>query len=142
MLGKIKTLGLEDKFTVPGEVKSVMPFLKASDIFFLSSRHEGMPNVVLEALMAGCSILTTNVGGCTDIFDGCSKGVLEKILLDDRNPDTAAAKLLHLTGNNSVRDYLKTNYGFFISKFSYETVMPEYYKALGLGNIIDGKITE
>ena len=142
MLGKIKKLGLEDKFTVLGEVKSVMPFLKASDIFFLSSRHEGMPNVVLEALMAGCSILTTNVGGCTDIFDGCSKGVLEKILLDDRNPDTAAAKLLHLTENNSVRDYLKTNHRSFISKFSYETVMPEYYKALGLENIIDSKIPE
>ncbi|MFA6294382.1 MAG: glycosyltransferase [Victivallales bacterium] len=135
MSGKIKNLGLEGKFTLPGEVKSVMPFLKASDIFFLSSKHEGMANALLEALQAGCSILTTNVGGCTDIFESCNKDVLEKILLDDRDPDKAAAKLLSLSQNNSIRDYLKTNSEAFISKFSHERIMPEYYKALGLESL-------
>lgn len=142
MTGKIKKLGIESKFSILGEVKSVMPFLRASDIFFLSSRHEGMANVLLEALQAGCAILTTNVGGCADIFESCDKDVLEKILLTDRNPDMAAAKLLHLSENNGVRDYLKTNTESFISKFSHERIMPEYYKALGLEPLVDNKILE
>lgn len=142
MLGKIKTARLERRFTILGEVKSVMPFLKASDIFFLSSRHEGMANALLEALQAGCSILTTNVGGCADIFENCDKDVLEKILLNDRDTDVAAAKLLHLAENGSIRDYLKTNRESFISKFSHEKILPEYYRALGLENLICNKILE
>lgn len=135
MLGKIKELGLEGKFTVPGEVKSSMPFLKASDIFFLSSKHEGMANVLLEALQAGCSILTSNVGGCSDIFNGCDKDISEKILLSDRNPDTAAAKLLYLSEDTNVRNYLKENHETFISRFSHARIMPEYYRVLGLNDL-------
>lgn len=142
MTEKIKKLGLESKFSIPGEVKSVMPFLRASDIFFLSSKHEGMANALLEALQAGCSILTTNVGGCADIFENCDKDVLEKILLNDRDTDVAVAKLLNLTKNSSIRDYLKTNREAFISKFSHEKIMPKYYKALGFDNPDDKKNPE
>lgn len=43
--------------------KVAQEFLPALDIFALTSRYEGMPYVLVEALYAGLPILTTEVGG-------------------------------------------------------------------------------
>ena len=41
-------------------VINVLKYFKNSDIFVLSSRVEGMPNVMIEAMMCGCTIVATN----------------------------------------------------------------------------------
>ncbi|WP_097460538.1 glycosyltransferase [Mangrovitalea sediminis] len=39
------------------------PFLRAADLLLLTSRMEGMPNVILEAQSVGCPVVATRVGG-------------------------------------------------------------------------------
>jgi len=55
------------------------PYLKNADLFVLSSRKEGFPNVVLEALTLGTPVVATdcvNFGGI--IFDGVNGIVVRK----------------------------------------------------------------
>lgn len=59
-------LELEKRITFYGFKPNPYPFIKNADLFALSSRKEGFPNVVLEALFLGTPVLATN---CVN-FDG------------------------------------------------------------------------
>jgi glycosyltransferase involved in cell wall biosynthesis len=44
------------------DAEKIKSILRQTDVFVLPSHAEGMPNVILEAMASGCSILATNVG--------------------------------------------------------------------------------
>lgn len=54
----------------------VAPYYAAADVFVLPSRSEGSPNVLLEALAAGCPIVATGVGGVPEIVQHGSSALL------------------------------------------------------------------
>jgi len=43
-------------------------WLNAADALLLSSRSEGMPNAVAEALACGCPVVATDVGACREML--------------------------------------------------------------------------
>ena len=53
-------LGVTDRVELPGHVAEVGPALAEADVFVLSSRYEGVPAAVLEALAAGAPIVATD----------------------------------------------------------------------------------
>ncbi len=61
-------LGLNNRVTMHGVVHNVAQLFPAFDLFVLSSRTEGTPIVVLEAMAAGIPIVATNVGGVPDML--------------------------------------------------------------------------
>lgn len=52
-------LGIQDRVTFLGFVDNPWPYVAASDALLLPSRWEGMPNVALEALACGTSVIAT-----------------------------------------------------------------------------------
>ena len=64
---QIERLGLGSRIRMPGSVVPVQPMLDALDIVALSSRSEGMPNVLLEGAAAGKPIVTTAAGGAVEV---------------------------------------------------------------------------
>jgi glycosyltransferase involved in cell wall biosynthesis len=60
-------LGLEECVTFFGEQKTVGDFLQAADLFVLSSKSEGLPVSLLEAMAAGLPMLITDVGGMPEV---------------------------------------------------------------------------
>ncbi|WP_026506334.1 glycosyltransferase [Butyrivibrio sp. MC2013] len=53
---------LEDKVLLAGEKRNVASYLAAADLFVLSSRAEGMPNALLEAMACGLPCISTDCG--------------------------------------------------------------------------------
>jgi glycosyltransferase involved in cell wall biosynthesis len=65
------------RLRLDGYRDDVRPWYAAADVFVLPSRSEGSPNVLLEALAAGCPIVATRVGGVSEIAeDGVSASLV------------------------------------------------------------------
>jgi glycosyltransferase involved in cell wall biosynthesis len=64
----IQTLGLADKVTLLGWRRDIPRLLQAADLCIISSRSEGFPLVMIEALHAGAPIVSTNVSGVMEII--------------------------------------------------------------------------
>lgn len=59
-------LGVEDKVEFLGARKDVAKLLDESDIFVLTSKWEGFPRSILEAMRAGLPVVASDVGGCKE----------------------------------------------------------------------------
>ena len=101
---EIKRKGLEKYFTIAGDIKDIRFTLPLADIFFLSSTSEGMPNILIEAIDAGCGVLSTDVGGVKNILEVLDEEEIAKTVLPDRNPEKASQKLTELCLNKAMRD--------------------------------------
>jgi glycosyltransferase involved in cell wall biosynthesis len=60
--------GLSGVLQLPGLTSDAWAALAAMDVFVLTSRMEGLPNVLIEAQAAGLPIICTGVGGMEETF--------------------------------------------------------------------------
>ncbi|PIE51751.1 hypothetical protein CSA37_07045 [Candidatus Fermentibacteria bacterium] len=72
----IKEKGLENNFLLLGSRKDVSDILPAFDAFLLTSRSEGLPRAMLEALAVGIPVVATDVGGIAELVNGHKNGFL------------------------------------------------------------------
>jgi glycosyltransferase involved in cell wall biosynthesis len=63
-----RALGLNGRLTFTGERDDVNVILRGASLFWLTSRWEGMPNVVLEAMASGVPVITTDVAGVRELL--------------------------------------------------------------------------
>jgi len=73
---EIQRLGLEDRVQLAGERSDVPELLAASDVFVLSSRSEGLPVSVLEAMAAELPVVASGVGGLAELVVDGETGIL------------------------------------------------------------------
>ena len=73
---EIRDRRLEGIVRVLGGIQSAKDLLPGFDIFVLTSRSEGLPNVVLEAMAAGLPCVCTAVGGCLELIEPGVSGYL------------------------------------------------------------------
>jgi len=52
--------GLGDVVSFPGYVDNPYAYMSRADVFALSSKHEGLPTVLVEALACGCPVVATD----------------------------------------------------------------------------------
>lgn len=69
-----------------GQIPNASTYLKSADLFLLSSRKEGLPYVILEAISANVKIVSTDVGGISEVLD-------EKSLVMKESPDKLAQRI-------------------------------------------------
>ena len=90
-----RSLGIADRLFMPGTEKNPTLPLSVMDVFLLTSKFEGTPNVVLEAQWLGVPVVATDAGGTRDAIDvGRSGWIAEK-----RNPDGLAERVLFVLAN-------------------------------------------
>lgn len=64
---RVREAGLGDRITFHGRVQGAARLYRAFDVFVLSSRTEGTPVSLLEAVDAGVPVVGTRVGGVPDV---------------------------------------------------------------------------
>lgn len=78
-------LGLQDCVLFLGRVApdELKVALSAADVFVLATRNEGWANVFLEAMACGLPVVTTDVGGNSEVVADAKLGIL--VPFDERN---------------------------------------------------------
>jgi GalNAc-alpha-(1->4)-GalNAc-alpha-(1->3)-diNAcBac-PP-undecaprenol alpha-1,4-N-acetyl-D-galactosaminyltransferase len=62
---EIAASGLSERISLEGVCKEMDGVYRGADLFVLPSRFEGYPNALIEALAAGCPVVTTDCPGAT-----------------------------------------------------------------------------
>ncbi len=112
---KIQTLNLSEKVTMLGFCENPYAFINESDFFILSSRYEGLPNVVLEA--NACkkpSIAFDMPGGTAEIIVDGKSGILVKEFLAKSLSDAIKEAVETDFDKEYIYDFCKEN--FFVEK--------------------------
>jgi glycosyltransferase involved in cell wall biosynthesis len=73
---QVAALGLESRVRFLGIRADVAEILNASDVFVLSSRWEGNPMSVMEAMASGLPVVSTAVGGVPELVRDGETGLL------------------------------------------------------------------
>lgn len=84
-------LGIQDRVEFVGYVSNVEDYLVNAQVFLLSSHYEAQPLSILEAMAAGLPVISTDVGGVSDIVT--DNGIL--IPADDAAAMTLAMERLY-----------------------------------------------
>jgi glycosyltransferase involved in cell wall biosynthesis len=72
----VRELGVERHVRLVGTRRDVPEILQASDLFLLSSKSEGIPLTVIEAMAARLPVVSTDVGGLSEIVVAGETGLL------------------------------------------------------------------
>jgi glycosyltransferase involved in cell wall biosynthesis len=89
----VHQLGLQDDVLLPGFVDNVHEWIAGASVFALSSRWEGSPNVLVEALALGVPVVSTDCsGGSREILAHGSFGTLVPVA----DPEAMASGLRQL----------------------------------------------
>ena len=99
---QIERGGLSGVVQLLGYCDDVLTVLEALDVFVLSSRREGLPNVVLEAMAAQTPVVATRIAGVpkvlTDQVDG--------LLIEPENLESLIAGLSRCLADAELRHRL------------------------------------
>jgi len=76
---QIERLCLGRSVTLLGTREDVPSLLHTADVFAFPSRTEGLPNALLEAMAAGCAIVTTDAPGCRDLVRHEATGLVTPV---------------------------------------------------------------
>ncbi|SHG98355.1 Glycosyltransferase involved in cell wall bisynthesis [Chryseobacterium oranimense] len=73
---KLNQLGLQDTVKMLGFRSNPYPYLKKADFYIMSSRHEGFPTIIAEALILNKPIVSTDVSGIKDLLQDGKLGII------------------------------------------------------------------
>ena len=94
-----KTLGIRDNVIFAGYRRQLLPVYAAFDVFFLSSRREGLPNSLLEAMAMRLPVVTSDVAGARELVVDGETG----FVLPQGDVRGMAEALLNLASRGEVR---------------------------------------
>ncbi|KMQ63693.1 glycosyl transferase family 1 [Chryseobacterium sp. BLS98] len=73
---KLNQLGLQDSVKMLGFRSNPYPYLKKADFYIMSSRHEGFPTIIAEALILNKPVVSTDVSGIKDLLQDGKLGII------------------------------------------------------------------
>ena len=122
----VQRLKVTDNVFMPGYVKNPYPLIKKASALVLSSRFEGLPSVIIEALALGKPVVATACGGSVEILcDG-----REGILVPPEDVDALADGMSRILSDRYLRQELSTSNIERLRCFSTENIVPQWEQLL------------
>ena len=119
-----ESLGVTKQIHFLGFRSDIKELLTAADIFLFTTKQEGLPRSMMEAMASGLPCIASKIRGNTDLLDSTEGGFLCKAI------DTAAyaEKLKLLANDKELRETMGRNNIVTIQRFKPETVSKEIVK--------------
>ena len=122
---QIDRLGVQDSVRLMGYVENPLKYFSHAKAFVLSSLVEGMPNVLVEAMMCGCTPVATDCPtGPRELLDDGRIGYL----VPPRDPKALATGILAALAQPVPHDVLMQE----IQPFAEDAVIDHHFRLLGL----------
>ncbi len=116
---EVQRLGLGDVVALPGFVTNPYPYMRAASTFVLSSRWEGLPTVLIEAMACGCPVVATDCpSGPDEILEGGRWGPLVGV----GDPEALARAIVTTLTEHPSPDALRLRAG----QFSFDRAISNY----------------
>lgn len=98
LMNQIDRLGLKDRIWMPGFMprNTIVNLMSRCDLFVISSRYEGGPITLAEALLMKCPVVSTRVGFVPEIL-------LERHLIEDVSSSSIRVKIEEFFKEESMR---------------------------------------
>jgi len=121
----IVELSLSDVVRLEGYVENPLKFFAHADVFVLSSHVEGLPNVLVEAMMCGCTPVSTDCPtGPREVLQDGKYGYLVPM----RDPEAMATAIEMALDTPIARNLLEEA----VRPFEEEAVLNRHFEVLGL----------
>jgi glycosyltransferase involved in cell wall biosynthesis len=118
-----RTEGVSERVSMPGFTDNPFAFFARASLFVLSSRFEGLPNVLIQALCLGTPVLSTRCeSGPIEILENGRHGTL--VPVDDVDAMAAGLAEANRRGNQRIDTTL------FRSRYSAEARCRDYERAM------------
>jgi len=123
---QIEELGLQNRVTMAGNQRDVLPWLQSLDIFVLPSyANEGVPQAVIQAMLCRLPVITTNVGSIPEL----ATPMQTALIVEPRRSDALAETIAHLLDDPNLRDRLgRAAQSFVARKFGLTTMLDKMEK--------------
>jgi glycosyltransferase involved in cell wall biosynthesis len=121
----VNELGIADNIVFHGFVSNPYPYMKAGEVFVMSSVSEALPTVLCEAMILGRPVVVTNCSGCRELVDMGKYG----LMAEQDDEDLAAKMEIFLQDKKQLENYAtlsKQRSGIFDT----EQVMSKYREIL------------
>ena len=116
-------LEITEDLDLPGFANNPYSFMSQAHCFTLSSRYEGLPTVLIEAMACGCSVVSTDCpSGPQEILDGGEYGALVPI----QDSQSLSQAMLQTLDHPVKVENLKQR----ANLFSTEQIVPQYLEVL------------
>ena len=117
----VNELLLRDKVSFLGFRRDVPELLTASDVFILTSRREGLPKAVMEAMAVGLPIIATDVRGNRDLVKSGENGYL--VPLDD--VEQTAIAIERLIDSEDLRRSMGEKSKELVKQYDLKNIIPQ-----------------
>ena len=119
-----ESLGVTKQIHFLGFRSDIKELLTAADIFLFTTKQEGLPRSMMEAMASGLPCIASKIRGNTDLLDGTDGGFLCEIT----DVATYVEKLKLLANDEALRKAMGENNIIAIQKYNTETVNEELCK--------------
>jgi glycosyltransferase involved in cell wall biosynthesis len=124
LAARSRRLGIESRVTLPGYREDVPAILAAADLFVISSRKEGLPMVLLEAMAAGLAVVATAVGEIPKVLGEGAGSVVPP-----GDAEALAAEIARLLQSPELRrQFAETARDKFLVQYSREAMGARYQR--------------
>lgn len=126
----IQQEGLNGRVMLPGKTKDIFKEMSKNSIFVLSSRFEGMPNALGEAMSMGLAVVSTDCPtGPRELIDHEKNG----LLVQNESIDELAEALKKLMSDQKLREQLGKKAAQSMKNYDIKTISDQWER------IFDGK---
>jgi glycosyltransferase involved in cell wall biosynthesis len=126
-LGLISKGDLQEQIILPGKAGNVGDWYRIADIFVLSSRFEGFPNVLLEAMASGTACVSFDCDtGPRDLIEDGYNG----LLVEELNTDELAKSIERLITDAALRNTLAKNATIVREEYNESIILEKWSKLL------------